>query len=472
MVSKGRQGINQDGKTIHRDGTETRLGSLGRRIHRGRHGNRQRHFLVPKTMIQRAGTPHMVFVVWVVGGLLSLAGALSYAELAAALPEAGGEYAFLREAYGPMWGFLYSWTQMWVAKSGSIATLATGFFVYLSNFYAPLDTVFYSLPLPLGPHGGPLELRYGQLFAIALILSLGWLNYYGVKLGGNVQVTVTVVKVALIAMIILSGLLLGHAHAPATGPPLAPLTFAGFIAALVAALWAYDGWNNVSMVSSEVRNPQRNLPLALIGGTLAVIAIYLLANGAYFHVLTAREVAGADRAPAEMMRKIFDGPGANAVAIAAMISIFAALNGSILSGSRVPYAAARQGYFFSAIGRVSPKYHTPGVSILTLSAWASLLVLSGKYDDLFNLVIFASWILYGMTAAAVIVLRIKRPELYRPYHTLGYPLVPVLFVLGASVLLFSTLLDRPRESFMGIGLILLGLPFYFYWKKRRGTATV
>jgi APA family basic amino acid/polyamine antiporter len=150
-----------------------------------------------------------------------------------------------------------------------------------------------------------------------------------------------------------------------------------------------------------------------------------------------------------------------------MISIFAALNGSILSGSRVPYAAARQGYFFSAIGRVSPKYHTPGVSILVLSAWSALLVLSGKYDDLFNLVIFASWILYGMTAAAVLVLRKKRPELYRPYHTLGYPLVPVLFVLGASILLVSTLFDRPRESLMGIGLILLGLPFYFYWKKRR-----
>jgi APA family basic amino acid/polyamine antiporter len=181
-------------------------------------------------------------------------------------------------------------------------------------------------------------------------------------------------------------------------------------------------------------------------------------------------VAGADRPPAEMMRKIFDGPGANAAAIAAMISIFAALNGSILSGSRVPYAAARQGYFFTAIGRVSPKYHTPGVSILVLSAWASLLVLSGKYDDLFNLVIFASWILYCMTAAAVFVLRKKRPELARPYHPLGYPYVPVLFILGGSVLLFSTLFDRPRESFMGIGLILLGLPFYFYWKKRKLSA--
>ena len=163
-------------------------------------------FLVPQTMIQRVGTPQMVFAIWVFGGLLSLAGALSYAELAAAMPEAGGEYVYLREAYGPMWGFLYSWTQMWVAKSGSIATLATGFFFYLTNFFPGLDTVFYRIPLPLGPHGGPLEIRYGQLFAMALILSLGWLNYYGVKIGGNVQVAVTVLKVALIASIIIAGL--------------------------------------------------------------------------------------------------------------------------------------------------------------------------------------------------------------------------------------------------------------------------
>jgi len=219
------------------------------------------------------------------------------------------------------------------------------------------------------------------------------------------------------------------------------------------------------MVSSEIRNPQKNLPRALIGGTLAVIAIYMLANAAYFRVMTPHEVAGADRVAADMMRKIWHSPGANAVSIAAMISIFAALNGSILTGSRVPYAAAREGYFFSAIGRVNPKHRTPAVSIAALSAWASVLVLTGKYDDLFNLVIFASWILYGMTAAAVIVLRIRRPEMVRPYRTLGYPVVPILFVAGASVLLLSTLIDRPRESLMGIGLILLGLPFYIYWRK-------
>ena len=422
-------------------------------------------FLVPKTMILAVGTPSLVFIVWIVGGFLSLAGALSYAELSAALPEAGGEYAYLREAYGPLWGFLYSWTQLWVAKSGSIATLGTAFFIYLANFFPFLNRVFYTLPLPLGPHGAPLQLQLGQVFAIVLILLLAWLNFYGVKVGGNVQIGVTIVKVALIAAIIFAGLFLGSAHTPVAETAIVPLTFSGFIAALVAALWAYDGWNNVSMVSSEIRNPQRNLPRALIGGTITVIAIYLLANWAYFHVLSGAEVGNADRVAVEMMRKVFGNGGGNAVAIAALISIFAALNGSILAGSRVPYAAAREGYFFRAIGNVHPKFHTPAVSIWVLSIWACVLVLSGKYDDLFNLVIFASWILYGMTAAAVIVLRRKQPNLHRPYRTLGYPLIPILFVLGATILVLQTAWDRPRESAMGIVLICIGIPFYRHWKR-------
>lgn len=414
-------------------------------------------------MVQRVGTPGMVFAIWIFGGLLSLAGSLSYSELAAALPEAGGEYVYLREAYGPVWGFLYSWTQMWVAKSGSIATLATGFFYYLTNFFPTLDRVFYTVRLPLGPGGGPLELRYGQLFAMALVLGLAGLNYFGVKLGGEVQVAVTGVKVALIFFIIVVGLGFGKAHGFGPAPPVV-ITSAGFFAALVAALWAYDGWNNVSMVASEVQNPQRNLPRSLIWGTGAVIVIYLLANAAYFHVLTAGEVASSPRVASEMMGRILGAPGAAAVSIAAMISIFAALNGSILTGSRVPYAAARDGLFFKAIGRVDARYRTPGVSILAMSAWAAVLVLSGRYEQLFTYVIFASWILYGMTAAAVIVLRQKNPNLPRPYRTWGYPWVPGVFVLVSAALVISTLFDSPRESFMGIGLIVLGLPFYFYWK--------
>jgi len=367
-----------------------------------------------------------------------------------------------------VWGFLYSWTQMWVAKSGSIATLATAFFYYLANFRPELEHIFFTIPLPLGAHGAPLDLRYGQLLAMGLILFLAGINYFGVKLGGEVQVAVTIVKVGLIFFIIAAGLGWGHRPAQAAfDASAAPMTFAGFFAAMVAALWAYDGWNNVSMVSSEIRQPQKNLPLALIWGTAAVVGIYILANLAYFYVLAPQEVAGSTRVAADMMRRVLGSKGADIVSVAAMISIFAALNGSILSGARVPYAAARDGYFFRRIADVHPKYHTPGVSILSLSTWAALLVLSGTYDQLFTYVIFASWLLYGMTTAAVIVLRKKRPDLERPYHTLGYPLVPVLFVVMAFLLVASTLYDSPRESLLGLAFIFAGLPFYFHWKKLR-----
>lgn len=424
-------------------------------------------FLVPSSMVKSVGSPVMVFVVWIAGGMLSLFGALSYAELAAALPEAGGEYVYLREAYGPLWGFIYGWTQMWVAKSGSIATLAAGFAIYLANFRPELEHVWAVVPLPIGEAGHPLEIQYGQLLAMGVIAVLAVINYFGVRVGGDVQVVVTFLKVGLIAAIILFGLATSHGSASNyTTSVAAPGGMAGFFAALVAALWAYDGWNNVSMVASEVRNPRRNLPLALIAGTLAVIVIYLLTNFAYFYVLSAQAVASTDRVAGEMMRKVMGIRGAGAVSIAAMISIFAALNGSILSGSRVPFAMARDRLFFRRVGFVHPHHRTPSVSILALSAWAALLVLSGRYDQLYTYVIFASVILYGMATAAVIVLRFKRPGMPRPYRTWGYPLVPLTFVLGITCLVASTLWHSPRESLMGLVLISLGLPFYFFWKAR------
>jgi APA family basic amino acid/polyamine antiporter len=424
-------------------------------------------FLVPKAMIARVGSPEMVFAVWIFGGILTLFGALTYAELAAALPEAGGEYAYLREAYGQFFGFVYGWTQTWVAKSASIATLATALFYYLANFLPNLEGTLATIPLPVGPGGGPLEIRYGQLLAMAVIIVLGILNYFGVKVGGRIQVVVTVIKVVLILGIVGIGLMSDagttanfRTSVAATGG------FTGFFAALVAALWAYDGWNNVSMVASEVRNPQRNLPLALISGTLLVISIYIVTNIAYFYVLSSAEVASSDRVAAEMMRQVLGPSGANAVSAAAMISIFAALNGSILSGSRIPYALARDGFFFKPYANISPKYHTPGVALILLSVWSAVLVLSGRYEQLYTLVIFPSWILYAMATASVIVLRKKRPDLPRPYKTIGYPVVPVLFVLVACALIISTLLESPRESMLGLAIILAGLPFYFYWKRR------
>lgn len=423
-------------------------------------------FLVPQTMVKNVGTVEWVFLVWVVGGLLSLAGALTYAELAAMLPEAGGEYVYLNEAYGPMWGYLYGWTQMWVAKSGSIATLATGFFYYLANFWPPLEKVWFRIP-GIGEGGAPLEIREGQIFAMALIMALAVLNYFGVKTGGNVQVAVTAAKVVLIGVVIVAGLWF-RSTAPPQGPSsIVGLTTAGFIAALVAALWAYDGWNNVGMVASEVKNPRRNLPLALIWGTAAVMAIYLLANFAYFHVLSLQQVADSNRVAAAMMRMIAGSVGANVVSVAAMISIFAALNGSILSGSRVPYAMARDGLFFSRMSHVNSRYHTPGAAILGLSAWAAIVVLSGRYDQLLTFVIFASWLLYGMTTASVFVLRRRKPDLHRPYRTFGYPWIPALFIAATIFIETVTLIHSPRESFLGIVLILAGLPFYFLWKARR-----
>jgi APA family basic amino acid/polyamine antiporter len=417
-------------------------------------------------MILNVGSPGMVFAVWVFGGILTMFGALTYAELAAALPEAGGEYVYLREAYGPFFGFLYGWTQTWVAKSASIATLATGFFYYLANFQPGLEKVLWSVPIPLGA-GGPLEIRSGQLLAMAVILFLAVVNYFGVKIGGGVQIAVTIIKVALIFAIIVIGLGSGQGNI-ANYTTSIPVTggFSGFFAALVAALWAYDGWNNVNMVSSEIRNPQRNLPLALIGGVGLVILIYLLTNLAYFYVLSASEVAASDRVAAAMIRKVVGQGGANAVSIAAMISIFAALNGSILSGARVPYALARDGYFFKPVARVHPEHHTPGVAVALLSSWSALLVLSGRYDQLYTMAIFSSWILYAMATAAVLVLRKTKPDLPRPYRTLGYPVVPILFVLVAITLLVQTMRTYPRESIRGLVFILLGLPFYFHWKRR------
>jgi len=425
-------------------------------------------FLVPTDMVKAVGSPGTVFAVWVFGGVLSLFGALTYAELSAALPEAGGEYAYLTAAYGPFFGFLYAWTQTWVAKSASIAALATAFYRYLADFLPGLQAPLYVVALPIGPGGGPLEIRYGQVLAIGVILLLSAVNYSGVKVGGRVQVGVTALKVLLIGGVIAVGLFSRQAHLTNLQTSTEPMPggIAGFFVALVAALWAYDGWNNAGMLGSEVENPQRTFPLALIGGVTAIIGVYLLTNLAYFSVLSAGEVASSDRVAADMLGRIAGPHGAAAVSIAAMISIFAALNGSILSGSRVPYAMARDGYFFRHIGRVHPDFRTPSASIVLLGIWSSLLVLSGHYNDLYNMVIFPSWILYGMTAAAVIVLRRKNPGLVRPYRTWGYPWVPLAFVGVTLLLLYQTLVSSPRASGIGLAVIALGVPFFFYWKRR------
>jgi basic amino acid/polyamine antiporter, APA family len=289
-----------------------------------------------------------------------------------------------------------------------------------------------------------------------------------VQAGGNFQVFITALKMVLIASVVIIGLFAGsgsfdHFHESAgigNG-------FTGFFAALVGALWAYDGWNNLSMVSSEIRDPQRNLPRALIVGTLAVVFTYLAVNIAYFYVLSPTEVAQSDQVAAAMMGRVYGSVAARGVAIVVVISILAALNGSILSGARVPYAMARDGYFVKALAWIHPRFRTPAVSMIVLCLWSCVLILSGWYEQLYNFVIFGSWILYAMTAASVFVLRKRRPEMPRPYRTIGYPVVPALFVGVALVLLLSTLVHSPRESLMGLAFMAAGVPFYYHFRRRK-----
>lgn len=426
-------------------------------------------FLVPTDMVKAVGSPAMVFLVWIFGGALTLSGSLTFAELSAALPEAGGGYAYLKAAYGPLFGFMYGWTTAWAAEPASLAAMATGFCVYLADFFPQLQTPRWTVPLPIGPGGGPLPIRDTQLAGIGILILIAGINYVGVHIGGRVQVALTSLKVAIIAGIIGAGLAWGHPggdtlHQATTAVPGGP---AGFFAALVAALWAYDGWSNSTGVGSEIDRPGRNLPRSLILGSAITITIYLLANWAYFSVLGGPEAAHSSRLAADMMRKIAGPRGAALISVAAMISIFGALNGSLLANSRIPFALARDGYFFGRVARIHPRYRTPSSSILFLGGWSCVLILSGQYSELYTLAIFPSWILYAMTAAAVIVLRRNRPDLPRPYRVWGYPVIPVLFVLVAAVLLYSTIITSPRESVIGLLIMLAGLPFYFHWRRQK-----
>jgi APA family basic amino acid/polyamine antiporter len=424
-------------------------------------------FLVTSQMMRAVGSPSMVLAVWVFGGVLSLFGALSYAELSAAMPRSGGEYVYLNAAFGPGWGFIYGWTITWVGKPGTIAALGSAAYRYLAEFFPGLNGVVFSIALPIGPGGGPLEIHWGQFAGAGLILLFTLINILGTRLGGGLQVAGSGLKVALIAGIVLGGLASGHGRVANFSTAVAEHTggVAGFFVALVAALWAYDGWNNASMIGSDIRNPEKNLPRALIWGTGAVIGTYVLTNVAYLYVLSAPEVAGSQRVAADMMRRVAGTSGAAIVSVAALVSILAALNGAILSGSRVPFAMARDGYFFPWVGRIS-RFETPAASLILQGGWAVLLLGSGRFEDLISMVIFTEWILYGMTTAGVLVLRRTRPEMARPYRVWGYPMVPMAFVLVAVALLYATLRASPRESGLGLGLIVIGLPFYYYWNGR------
>jgi APA family basic amino acid/polyamine antiporter len=431
-------------------------------------------FIVPGTMLRQVRTPAMVLVVWVAAGVLSLFGALAYAELGAALPEAGGEYVYMHHAYGDLFGFLYGWTQFIVAKTASIAAIATGFVIYLAYFFPGLHTNLWEATLSIGSHAIPLRLTGLQVAAALMVLLLSGLNILGVRRSGAVQTLFTASKLLVLAILIVLGLTIGHGSWHDFRPFFAPAGYgsgllAAFGVATVSALWGYDGWNNLSMVAGEVKDPQRNIPRALIGGTLLVIAVYALVIIAYFYVLPASQVMGTSTVAADAARRFLGGAGGAFIAVGVMISSFATLNGSILAGSRIPYATARDGLFPRALAAVHPRFHTPAVSLVGQAVIAGLFALAGQYQSLLTIAILAEYLFYALCTAGVFVLRRREPNLPRPYRTWGYPAVPALFVVLSVCLLVNTFWHQRADSLWAIVLVGSGIPAYCLWKawKRR-----
>ena len=431
-------------------------------------------FVVPSIMLQYVGTPLMVIVVWAFAGVLSLFGAMGYAELGAAIPQAGGEYAYLHRAYGPMLGFLYGWTYFIVAKTASIAAIGTGFAIYLTYFFPELTGVIYAQAFHVAGRDFPLRLTGLQVSAAVMILLLSLLNVLGVRRSGAVQTIFTASKLLVLAVLIVLGLTLGHGSFEHFRPLLASGSHAGFLGAFgvatVSALWAYDGWNNLSMVAGEVENPARNMVTALILGSLVVLAVYLLVNVTYFYVLAPSEVLATNTVAAAAAGRFLGRAGGAFIAVGVLISTFATLNGSILTGSRVPYAQARDGLFPSALARVHPRFQTPAVAILTQAAIAGVFALSGTYEALYTKVLFSEWLFYALVTASIFVLRRREPNLPRPYRTWGYPVVPAIFVLLAALFLANTFLERRTDSLWGLALMGSGIPAYGLWRLwRRGS---
>jgi APA family basic amino acid/polyamine antiporter len=420
-------------------------------------------FLVPSEMMQAVGSAWFVYLAWIVGGLLSFFGALTYSELGAMKPAAGGEYVYVRDAYGPLFGFLYAWTWFAIAKPASIATLATGIVRVLGTF-----STFAFFPRPV--FTSPFAVSYGQLIAIAAVLLITFLNYIGIKKAGEFQLLFTILKVGIVLAIVVLGFRYAGgswanfqtAHAGAVGG------LSGFMLALVAALWAYDGWNDLNMVAGEVRQPERSIPIGLIAGVAVVAALYMLVNAAVQYVLPASAIAGSERPASDALSLAIGTAGAGLVSAAMALSMLVAMNGTIMSGARVPYAVSRDGYFFRALAEVHPRFHTPSAALLVQAVLALILLLGGgNFRQFFSLAIFSEWLFYMIATSTVFVFRRREPTTPRPYRTWGYPVVPALFIAASALLLFFTFKQNLKYSTWGLAVILVGIPIFYGFARHR-----
>ena len=450
-------------------------------------------FLKARVMTCNVGSPTWVIVAWIAAGILSLAGALTYAELSAMKPEAGGEYVYLRDAYGRVWSFLYGWMLIFVGKTGAQASVAVVFAIGLNDF---LDGKLKQTILQTNVFGYPFELTSLQIIAVMMIVIFTTINCASVYLSGRIATALTFVKIALIAFVGIGafiwvaggtfshfslleagGACEGVADSIRYGSPNYSF-IAGFGAAMLGALWGYDGWNNLTLVAGEIERPERNLPLALIGGTVLIIVLYIFVNVAYFYTLDPTAIASVskDSSVAKEIVSRFFGGGAASVAVGFAVALFTVglmlssigtLHTSILTGARVPYAMAQDGLMFEPMGRLSEGTRVPVIALVVQGIWACVLALSGSFDTLTDYVIFGSWIFYALATSTVFVFRRKYPDAVRPYRAFGYPVVPILFLLVAGWLLITTMISSPTQSFAGIFLIAIGLPVYYYLTKRK-----
>ena len=419
-------------------------------------------------------SPGLLLLGWIAGGALSFAGALVYAELGAAMPRAGGQYVFLREAYGDLTGFLYGWTLFTVIHTGSLAALAVGYARYFGVFVPALGTDRIVAALPLFGH--TLSISAGQLNAVAVIVLLSIVNYFGVKEGSLFQGIVTVVKIASFAGFMVLGIAVGKgswshlASAPATTGAAGGFGLGPFILSMVAMLWAYEGWNNITFTAGEIKDPQRNLPRSLILGMSAITLIYVGMNLVYLYAMPIGDMVSTDTIGEAAAGRLFGPVGSSLMSLCVLVSVFGCISATVISGPRVFYAMAKDGLFFRRIASVHPRHRTPAQAILWQCIWSSALCLSGTYDQLYTFVIFAAVLFYALAGASVIVLRRRHPEWPRPYRTWGYPVTPIVYVGVCVVVLGYTLVNQPVESGWGLAILGCGLPAYFYWRRQKGHA--
>ena len=422
-------------------------------------------FLTTGVMAATLPSASLLMLAWVVGSLFAVFGALTYAEMGAMFPQSGGVYVFLREAFGTLPAFLYGWAMLLVVLSGGIAAVAVGFADYFSYFFPGLSSTHVVGEVPLGVT--TLRVAASQLVAVSAIVLLGGINYLGVRSGSGTNAVLTVAKVTGLALLPLFALVAAQTSPEWT--PVVPAEVASPVAAfgvvLIAVLWTAEGYYMLTYAAGEVRDPGRNLPRALTFGLLTVLAVYVVVNIAYLYALPMDALRGTTRV-AEAAATAMVGPGgATVIALTVLVSTLGADAAVILGASRLFYAMARDGLFFPAAAAVHPRFHSPHVAIAGLTIWSSLLALSGTYEQLFTYVVFVSVLFSMLGGLAFFRLRQNRPDAERPYRVWGYPVVPGLFVLGALYMVINTLAERPAESLAGLGLLVLGLPAYAYWKK-------